>query len=113
MCSKSRVSDRFLVRELLKHACRTRQPVARLAHRDVENELLDADLPHRILLRLRHGVGLPSADRKKAQLERLVLRSFFEHDLCKSALETANGVEAALVSKIPPRPKTKPLGVPA
>merc|ERR1719171_182621 len=50
--------NRLLIRQLLKNACRTRQPVARLTDRDVENELLDADLAHRVLLRLRHGVKM-------------------------------------------------------
>merc|ERR1719161_2398651 len=47
--------DRLLVRKLLQHACRARQAITRFTNRDVQDELLDADLPHRVLLRLRHG----------------------------------------------------------
>jgi hypothetical protein len=45
--------DRGLTGELLQHLGRTGQSVTRLADRDVQDELLDAELPHGVLGLLR------------------------------------------------------------
>lgn len=45
--------DRSLTRQLLKHLGGTGQSVTRLADGDVEDELLDAELPHGVLGLLR------------------------------------------------------------
>ncbi|CAH0379534.1 unnamed protein product, partial [Pelagomonas calceolata] len=44
--------DRLLARELLEHARRARQSIARLAHTTIEDQLRDLDLAHLVL---RHG----------------------------------------------------------
>ena len=54
MEEERRTVDGGLTAQLLKHLGRSRESIARLADRDVEDELLDAKLLHRILL----GVGL-------------------------------------------------------
>jgi len=41
--------DGCLTAQLLEHLGRPRQSIARLAHRDVEDELLDAELPHGVV----------------------------------------------------------------
>lgn len=48
-----RTVDRSLTRQLLKHLGGTGQSVTRLADGDVEDELLDAELPHGVLGLLR------------------------------------------------------------
>ena len=40
--------DWSLTAELFEHFGRSGQPIARLADRDVEDELVDAEFPHRI-----------------------------------------------------------------
>lgn len=41
--------DRSLTRKLLEHLGGTGEPVTRLADRDVEDQLLDLELPHGVL----------------------------------------------------------------
>jgi len=50
--------DGGLTAELLEHLGRTRQSITRLADGDVENEFLDAELPHGVGS---FGVGLPQS----------------------------------------------------
>lgn len=49
----TRTVDRSLTRQLLEHLGGTGQSVTRLADGDVEDELLDAELPHGVLGLLR------------------------------------------------------------
>jgi hypothetical protein len=53
-----RTVDRGLTGELLQHLGGTGQSVTRLADRDVQDELLDAELPHGVLGLLRLGIVL-------------------------------------------------------
>merc|ERR1719473_712129 len=46
---------RLLVRELLEHTRRTREAITGLADRAVQDELLDAQLAHGVLIGLGHG----------------------------------------------------------
>jgi hypothetical protein len=41
--------DWGLTAQLLQHLCSTSQSVTRFTNRDIQNELLDAELPHGIL----------------------------------------------------------------
>ena len=62
-CSWEHTVHRGLTRELLEHLGSTGEPVTRLADRDVQDELLDAELPHGVLGLLRLSIVLvrPSA----------------------------------------------------
>lgn len=56
---RKRTVDGGLTRELLEHLGGTSKSVTRLADRDVQDELLDAELPHGVLglLRLRNSMS--------------------------------------------------------